>query len=69
MASCAPQPKQEEEIPFEQPNFVIIFTDELAMADIGAYGGNIPASMCAPARFTFLSGLYPGRCVAPTFLK
>ena len=39
MASCAPQPKQEEEIPFEQPNFVIIFTDELAMADIGAYGG------------------------------
>ena len=89
LVSCSSPSQQEEELPIDRPNIVIMFTDELEMNDIGAYGGDIPtpnidklasqglrftraytpSSMCTPARFAFLTGKYPGRCTAPTFLK
>ena len=43
--------------------------DKLASEGIKFNNAYCPASMCTPSRFAILTGLYPGRCQAPTFYK
>lgn len=42
--------------------------DRLANEGLKFTRAYTPASMCTPSRFAVLTGLYPGRCTAPTFL-
>ena len=42
--------------------------DDLANQGIKFTKAYSPASMCTPSRFAVLTGAYPGRCTAPTFL-
>lgn len=43
--------------------------DQLANEGLKFTKAYTPASMCTPSRFSVLTGLYPGRCQAVSFLK
>ena len=43
--------------------------DKLARQGMKFTKAYSPASMCTPSRFAILTGLYPGRCTAPTFIR
>jgi len=50
-------------------NFPTPEIDRLAREGLKFAKAYTPASMCTPSRFAALTGLYPGRCTAPTFLS